>query len=247
MKEFIVSNGAKNIYGILFEPSETGRHPAVIMSHGYNGSHADWTNEGKYYSEHGYVVYAYDFCGGSVSSRSSGKSTDMSVSSEKEDLHAVFDCIRKLDNVDPERIVLFGGSQGGLVSSLAAAQLGSRVRALAMYFPALCVPDDWKKRYPDPALAPETFDFWGLELGRGYVEDAHRHDVFGSIGAYEGDVLILHGDQDEVVPYSYSEKAVEVYEHAELVRMEGEGHGFTPDGSRKAMEMVLRFLDRQTR
>ena len=98
-----------------FRTLRTGRHPAVIISHGYNGCHADWVNEGKYYSEHGYVVYAYDFCGGSVSSRSSGESADM------------------------------------LVSSLAAVQLGSRVRALAMYFPALCVPDDWKKRYPDPA------------------------------------------------------------------------------------------------
>ena len=56
MKEFIVSNGAKNIYGVLFEPSEAGRYPAVIMSHGYNGSHANWVNEGKYYSEHAELV-----------------------------------------------------------------------------------------------------------------------------------------------------------------------------------------------
>ena len=243
MKELIITSGDKRIYGMLYEPAGEGKHPAVLMSHGYNGSHTDWVNEGEYYSRHGYVVYAYDFCGGSSHSLSSGRSTEMSVLSEKEDLMTVFDYVRKLDNVDPDRIVLFGGSQGGFVSSLAAAKLGDSVRALVMYFPALCIPDNWKENYPDPAQAPETFDFWGLELGRKYVEDAHRIDVYGTIGQYKGDVLILHGDEDDIVPFSYSEKAAKTYEKATLVRMEGEGHGFTPEGGEKAMQTVLDFLD----
>ena len=243
MRELTISDGNRRIYGMLYEPEGTGRHPAVIMSHGYNGSHSDWVNEGMYYSGHGYVVYAFDFCGGSSGSLSSGNSAEMSVLSEKEDLLTVFDFIRKLDNVDPDRIVLFGGSQGGLVSSLAAAELGDAVRALAMYFPALCITDNWKQEYPDPETAPEKFEFWNLELGRKYVEDAHRIDIYGTIGMYKGDVLILHGDEDEVVPYSYSEKAVEACKNAELVRMEGEGHGFTPEGAAEAMKIVLKFLD----
>lgn len=130
----------------------------------------------------GYVVYAYDFCGGSADSMSSGKSTEMSLLTENEDLLAVFEEIRKLESVDPERVVLFGGSQGGLVSALAAAECRDAVKALVMYFPALCISDNWKERYPDPGQAPETFDFWGLELGRKYAEDAHRVDIFGTIG-----------------------------------------------------------------
>ena len=109
MKELKITSGDKRIYGMLYEPAGEGKHPAVLMSHGYNGSHTDWVNEGEYYSRHGYVVYAYDFCGGSSHSLSSGRSTEMSVLSEKEDLMTVFDYVRKLDNVDPDRIVLFGG------------------------------------------------------------------------------------------------------------------------------------------
>lgn len=242
MKELIIPNGDRNIYGILYEPAGETEHPAIIMSHGYNGSHADWVDEGQYYSEHGYVVYAYDFCGGSVNSRSS--SVQMTITSEQEDLLAVFAQIRKMDQVDESNIVLFGGSQGGFVSSLAVARLRDEVRALAMYYPALCIPNDWRKKYPNPGHAPETFDFWGLELSRKFIEDVHPIDVYGKIGDFKGGVLILHGDQDDIVPYSCSEKAAEIYENAELVRMEGEGHGFSPEGSRKAMKIVLDFLER---
>lgn len=241
MEEFIIQGRGREIYGRLYVPSGDAKHPAVIMSHGYNGSYSDWEMEASYYSSHGYVVYTYDFCGGSANSKSS--STDMTITSEKEDLLSVFSCIRQLDCVDTSGIILFGGSQGGLVSSLAAAQLGDEVRALAMYFPALCVPDNWKEKYPDPAQAPDRFDFWNHELTRRFVEDVHELDVFGRIGDYKGPVLILHGDADDIVPYGFSEKAAEVYEHAELVRMEGEGHGFTPEGGEKAMQIVLEFLE----
>ena len=165
----------------------------------------------------------------------------MTIQSEKEDLLAVFAYLKAMDNVDG--IFLLGGSQGGFVSSLAAAELKEEVKALAMYFPALCVPDDWKKNYPDPAEAPETFDFWGMDLSREFVETVQQIDVFGTIGEYKGDVLILHGDEDPVVPYSYSEQAEQTYENAKLVKMEGEGHGWSPEAGQQAMEMVLEFFN----
>ena len=43
--------------------------------------------------------------------------------------------------------------------------------------------------------------------------------------------------------YEPSIDCLEACKNAELVRMEGEGHGFTPDGAAKAMKIVLKFLD----
>ena len=245
--ELTVPNGERTVFGKLYAPTEPGKYPAVILSHGYNGTNADFLRECRYYAAHGYVAYALDFCGGSVNSKSSGSSTDMTITSEKEDLLAVFDYIRAMDIVDSDNVVLFGGSQGGLVSALAAAERAVEVKALAMYFPAFCVPDDWGKKYKSAEDAPETFDFWGLKLGRGFVADAQTIDVFGTIGDFKGDVLILHGDKDAVVPYSYSERAVETYEHAELIKLEGEGHGFSMQGGQTAKEKVLEFLDKVTK
>ena len=244
LDEVRIPNGERTVYGKIYGPKTEGRHPAVILSHGYNGTNGDWVKECTLYAQNGFVACAIDFCGGSTRSKSSGKSTDMTITSEKEDLLAVFDYVRALENVDADKVVLFGGSQGGLVSALAAAERPEQVRALGLYFPAFCVPDDWKKKYNTPADAPESFDFWGLQLGRGFVEDVFGLDVFGTIGAYEGPVLILHGTNDAIVPFTYSEDAVdEVYETAELMLLPGEGHGFSPKGAQTAMETILHFLN----
>lgn len=245
IKELEIKNGDRTVYGKLYSPEEGGIYPAVILCHGYNGVNTDWVKECSYYAHHGYVAYAFDFCGGSARSKSSGYSTDMTITSEKEDLLAVLDSIRAMDNVDAENVVLFGGSQGGLVSALAAAERADEVRALAMYFPALCIPDNWSSMYSSPEAAPESFDFWGLKLGRGFVKDVQSIDVFNIIGDYKGNVLILHGDKDDIVPFSYSERAAAIYEYAELIKMHNEGHGFSEQGCIKAKETVLEFLDRE--
>ena len=245
--ELKIPNGSRTVYGNLYAPTASGKYPAMIVSHGYNDTNEYFAKECSYIAQHGYVAYAFDFCGGSVNSKSTGSSTDMTITSEKEDLLAVLDYIKALDNVDSNNVVLLGGSQGGLVSSLAAAERADEVKALAMYFPAFCIHDDWAKKYKTPEDAPEQFDFWGLTLGRGFVEDVQTLDVFGTIGNFKGDVLILHGDKDAIVPYSYSERAVEAYENAELIKMPCEGHGFSMQGGQTAKEKVLDFLDKETK
>jgi len=243
--ELKITNGNREIYGKLYMPKKEGKYPAIILCHGYNGTHDYWENECSHYASYGYIAYAFDFCGGSVNSKSTGNSTDMTITSEKEDLFMVFDYIKAMDNVDSSNIVLFGGSQGGLVSALAAAERAEEVKALAMYYPAFCIPDNWGERFENPDDAPEKFDFWGLELGREFIKDVKNIDVFNAIGNYKGNVLIIHGNEDDIVPFSYSMRAAEVYEHAELVKMENEGHGFSEYGGVKAQETVLGFLERE--
>ena len=46
------------------------------------------------------------------------------------------------------------------------------------------------------------------------------------IDRYPGRVLIIHGDADETVPYSYAGKAVSLYRNAELVTIHGDDHCF---------------------
>ena len=67
-------------------------------------------------------------------------------------------------------------------------------------------------------------------------------DIYDLIGQYKGDVLILHGERDRIVPLRYSERAVDVYENAELVVMEGQNHGFVGKTRTKAMERETAFF-----
>ncbi len=240
--DLTVENGENTIFGRLYAPTEDGKYPAIILSHGYNGSFRDWKNECKYYAEHGIAAYAYDFCGGSTHSKSTGATTDMTIFTEKSDLLAVYDKISSLDNVDPERVFLMGGSQGGFVTTLAVEELSDKVKGMILYFPALCVPDNWRDTYKNEADIPDEVDFWGMMLGGNFFKSIRDFQVFDEIGKYSGPVTIFHGDQDQIVPLSYSEKAAELYPNAELTVLPGEGHGFSSGASKEVMEKVLAFM-----
>lgn len=244
-EELIIQSGEKEIYGKIFYPGTSEQCPAVILSHGYNGCHTDFLSECQYFADNGFIAYTFDFCGGSTRSKSSGKTTDMTIFTEKEDLLAVIDFISAMEQVDPDRVFLLGGSQGGLVTAMAAEERTEQVRGVVLYFPAFNIPDDWRKNYQSVDQIPESVDFWGLELGRNFFVSMRDYVTYDNIGAFSNEVLILHGDQDAIVPLAASQKAVQKYENAKIVVMPGEGHGFSPAGAKTAMERALEFMKEQ--
>ena len=243
-KTLRIESGIKRIFARISFPDDGAKHPAVICSHGYNGIADDFMQDCFFYAQNGFVALAFDFSGGSTRSRSKGNSTDMTLFTEKEDLLTVFDYIKNREDVDSHKIFLMGGSQGGMVTALAAEELQNAVCGLALYYPAFCIPDDWHKSYPTLDKVPPVFDFWGLQLGRGFVEAVHEFNTFDSVGLYNGKVLIIHGDNDQIVPLSYSQTAVEKYKKAELIVLKGEGHGFSPNAAKSAHKSVLDFMNK---
>lgn len=241
-EDLVIENGVKSIYGKLFKPQTNGKHPVIIMSHGYNGCHANYQAEGSFFASKGYLCFAFDFCGGSAWSKSSGKTTEMTVFTEKQDLLDVFERISKLDIADSEEIYLMGESMGGLVTTLAAEELSDRVKGLVLYYPAMIVPDDWRKKYPAVEEIPELTDFWGITLGRDFFLSIHDFYPFEAIKNFRNKVLIVQGDSDGIVPLTCAEKTAELYEKSRLEVLEGEGHGFSAEKSKIAMEIALEFL-----
>ncbi len=70
-------------------------------------------------AENGYVVYCFDFCGGSQQSRSDGSTLEMSIFTEQADLEAVIDMMQEPGFCrQREFFFLMGTSQGGVVSAI---------------------------------------------------------------------------------------------------------------------------------
>lgn len=241
-EELVIRAGDKAIFGCIWYPVTEGKCPAVILSHGYNGCHSDFNTECQAFAQNGFIAFSFDFCGGSTRSRSTGKSTDMTLFNEKEDLLAVFDHISAMEQVDSEAVFLLGGSQGGLVTALAAEERTSRVKGLILYFPAMSIPDNWRGKFKTVEDIPETVDFWGLTLGRGFFASMRAFSAYDHIGGFMGPVLILQGDKDGIVPLSVAERTAGLYQNAELVILKGEGHGFTPEGTKTAMTKALQMM-----
>lgn len=229
-----------SIYGELRVPEAEGRLPLVIMSHGFGGTHSGHQDYADFFNARGLATYSFDYCGGGFGSRSDGTMLEMSVLTEAEDLNAVVDHFLRDDHFD--RIMLWGASQGGFVSAYVAAHRPGDVAALMLEYPAFVLQDDARARAAADGSFPETDSVMGIRIGRRYSVDAVSFDIYDVIGGYTGDVLILHGDRDGIVPLSYSQRASKVYDHAELVVMPGQDHGFMGSARAEAMRREAEFL-----
>ena len=126
-EEIWVENGSCRIYGIAHIPDTDGKKPAVIFSHELGSSHESGIPYAERLAEAGYAAYTFDYPGGSTLStenRSGGDTAQMSVMTEASDLEAVIEAAKSWDFVDPDRIVLLGGSQGGMAATIAGAGHG---------------------------------------------------------------------------------------------------------------------------
>ena len=88
----------------------------------------------------------------------------------------------------------------------------------------------------------EPFDFMGLKLSRAFYDSVPRYDVYAHIGKFDKPVLRLHGDADDLVDVSYSQKASKSFPDCRLEIYENEGHGFSPDARKKMCVRVTEFL-----
>lgn len=237
IKNPAVENGV--IYGRLFKPQEEGKFPLIITSHGYNGSNMDFGDDCNYYAKNGFAAFCYDFAGGSARSLSTGSSTEMTLLTEKDNLLTLVNYFSTQDYIDTDNIILMGGSQGGLVTALVADEIPSKIKAVALYYPAFCIPDDWRKQFPTTDKIPNVMNFWGLDLGKPFFEVATAMHVEEVTGKYAGPVLIIHGNLDDIVPLRYAQDAEKRYPNAKLTVLSGERHGFSPTGAIQARKMVL--------
>ncbi len=150
--------------------------------------------------------------------------------------------------IDADRLGVFGGSAGGHLSLMLGnasdegdqassdpiAQTGNRVAAVVAYFPPVDLqgivgPND---RFPaldfDPARAADI-------------------SPLRFVSADDPPTLLVHGDADELVPLSHSERIQAAFEEAEvtsrLIVIEGAGHGFRGEDEELASNALVAWFD----
>ena len=250
MKEIPCMSAGKRIYGEAFFPKAPGKHPAIIFSHGYNGSHIGFYPMIAEFAKEGYVCYCYDFAGGGLRSRSEGSPQEMSIVSERQNLIDVVDMVSGWDQVDKDNIFLLGESQGGCVSGITAPYVADKINAAVLVYPAFCIYDDILALYKTYEEIPEDYTLMGLQIGRKYYECFFKDglDVYEEIVKYPGKFLILHGTDDGLVKPEYSAKAVTALNAAgrefEFHLLFGAGHGFfSPEHRELYFNYVRDFLE----
>jgi len=243
-KELYAQRDENQIYGLLYIPKDAGeKMPAVIFSHGFGGNHQVGAQYAEALARKGYVVYCFDFCGGSPGSRSDGSTLDMSVFTEQADLEAVIHMMQEQTFVDSNNIFLMGTSMGGAVSAITAAAHEEEIQGAILLYPAFVLVDDAQGRFDSVEDIPDSFCHVWMTVGHVFAENLLDYDIYEAISAYQKDVLLIHGDADDIVPLSYSERAAEVYDSARLEVLPGAGHGFSGEDARQAIDWILEYLN----
>ena len=237
----------RTVYGDAYIP-ETEHFPLVIFSHGYNGCQDDFKESAEFLMDNGAASITFTFCGSGERDPSGFGTTNMTLFTEKEDLCALIDYAKQIKGFNGS-LYLFGGSQGGMVSAMAAEERAEDITGMILLFPGFCIPDGWNNtyypidRYLTPESIPESIEFWGVKLGRNFVLTLRGLDIYANMAAFRKPVLIMHGTNDAIVPISCSRRAAETYRNAELVVYNGEGHGFTPAAMRDVETKLLTFIN----
>lgn len=234
-----VQGSVGKLYTIVQKPQmkKGEKLPVVIICHGF-GSDCNrplLREIAKDVVEQGMIAIRFDFngCG-----KSDGLFQNMTVLNEIQDLKNI---IAWAENQPwTENISLVGHSQGGVVVSMTAGELGAgKIKCEALLAAAAVLRDDAIRGNTQGATydpynikgdyveLPRRMDGESLKLGKDYILTAMNLPIYETAERYTGPVLILHGTHDRIVPYTYSERYHEKLKNSEIRLISDENHTFS--------------------
>ncbi|MFQ3275215.1 MAG: pimeloyl-ACP methyl ester carboxylesterase [Candidatus Nanohaloarchaea archaeon] len=202
----------------------------IVMVHGFTGDkseHGYFDKVADELNEAGYNVLAFDFAG-------SGESDDepLRINKQVEDLEVAIDYLK---SKKVERIGLFGHSQGGLV---ALRNYNKGIETMVLTSPVT----DRMANYADDRLDErqkselEEKGQWTVYLDKGprekiivdqeIIREKESINQDKLLSRIDCPVLIIHGNEDEVVPIESSKKAVQKLSNSELKAIKGLDHSY---------------------
>lgn len=219
--------------------------PVVILMHGFMGNKDGVLEKLACDKLAGYGVASvkFDFNG---HGESEGEFCDMTVPNEIEDAKMVYEYVKSLPFTGD--IAMTGHSQGGVVASMTAGDLGTdAVKCVVLLAPAAVLRDDAIRgstmgaRY-NPLDPPESVQlFPGKHLGGEYIRTAFNLPIYETAIKYTGPACIIHGTGDQVVPYTYGERYHYIWPGSELHILHAADHMFSKEMS-QVVDIMVDFL-----
>jgi len=187
----------------------------------------------------------FDFFG---HGESEGDFTDLTISESVDD---VLSAILFLKQSGYTRIGLVGSSFGGMASLLAASQTTDLVflvlKSPVVHYPSMMkflygesMLEEWRKKGFADVDGPDGKKH---KLKYAFYEDSTAHDGYKACERISIPTLIIHGDQDETVPVSQSQKASRLIKDCQLETIEGADHRYTRPGDfEKVLALISGFI-----
>ncbi|PAD73423.1 alpha/beta hydrolase family protein [Paenibacillus campinasensis] len=184
------------------------RSPLVVICHGFVGSRIGvdrlFVKTARQLSAEGYMVIRFDYIGCGESSGSYGSEGLESMIAQT---RSVLDYGVSCADVDPTRVTLIGHSLGGAVAIHTAVR-DRRVKNLVLWaavgYPFNDIVKITGRDVYDMSVKEGKADYLGYELTPVFFESLATVQPFQEAVRFAGNVLVIHGTSDEIIPVDYA-------------------------------------------
>lgn len=195
--------------------------PTLILVHGWGRNLQRLMDYIENLHPRGFNLLAFD----SRNHGSSDRDRFSSMLKFAEDIMAAVDFAVELPQVDPERIGVIGLSIGGAATVYAAAhdpRIEAGVTVGAFAHPADVMEGEFTRRHVPSPLIATLFRYFEWRIGATFDAIAPENNISNAKARF----LIIHGDQDKVVPVRHARRLVRTASQvsAELWILPGKGH-----------------------
>jgi dipeptidyl aminopeptidase/acylaminoacyl peptidase len=204
--------------GVLRLPSAPGPHPVMIMIPGLDSAKEELRSTEDLFLERGIATFSVDGPGQGEAEYDLAIRGDWEVPGA-----AIIDWLTAQDEIDPDRVGVWGVSLGGYYAPRVASG-DERVRACVALAGPYSFADDWDSR---PILTREAFRVRSksadMETARRRAEEL---TLAGRAGLIKCPLLAVMGKLDRLIPWQHAQRLVdEAGGEARLLLLEQGNHG----------------------
>jgi fermentation-respiration switch protein FrsA (DUF1100 family) len=216
--QFLTPDGQK-LHGWFFPVS--GKSPVLLFCHGNAGNISHRIENIKFLVKRDISVFIFDYRG---YGQSSGRPSEKGIYI---DGIAAYDYLTEIEKISPDRIVIFGRSIGGAVAIEVALQ--RKVRCLIIESTFTSTKDMAKTIFPFFIFSPFL---------------PHHYNNILKIAGVTIPKLIIHGEDDNIVPFSMGNKLfAQATEPKLFLPIHGAGHNDTyVVGGEDYFEAIVNFI-----
>jgi len=226
--EIEIAVDGQAIAGTLVRPKTMS--PGVLFVHGWGGDQEQYLARARQIAALGCICLTFDLRGHAGTRR---QQETVTREDNLRDVLAAYDMLADQPGIDRQAIAIVGSSYGGYLAAIASRM--RPVRWLALRVPALYRDEDW-------ALPKEELKKYGLDAYRRRSVRPDENRALGACACFEGDVLIVESEHDDIVPHPVIANYMAAFEKAHSLTyrvIEGADHGLSERSWQHAYTSLL--------
>ncbi len=240
-----------DLVGILALP-EKESNKCIILCHGIS---ADRDEDGVFVElseqlvARGFAVFRFDFSG---HGESGGRSTDMTIRGEQDDLDVAVRCMEEKEYTE---FGLLGASFAGGAVSFYTADHPTKIKALVLwnalidYAIRVTPTTEWGKKFlGQPAIDRVNrlgyTDIGMFRVGKKLMDEMAMLEPWKALVELEMPILFVHGNKDTYIDYHDSVKYSLLIKNAQREIIRGADHGMheDPDHAKQVDKITVDFF-----